>query len=263
VQVSELTSSSTNIDISIDPFTGRNPSYCFVDFNTTGDALNALHLIGGQEVRGRPVKINAKTAKCDPIYHENNQNPSRRAFSDNVDKKAGPYAFDRWTQHDAVEHWTAPIEDGRRLYVGGLPRMPDQGTANVEMRKLFRNFNVQAVSKVIWPHPSTKYKPGDHHYCFVDLATAEEAQEAALLFNGRVTPYGGRYRVSPSSKLPSKLIREQLGGMWPGTEPKPRERNLHGNWRRVEDEQSGICHLVRHPVGRIMSNDTAIAFTKG
>ena len=168
-RVSELTSGSKNVDISIDPFTGRNPSYCFVDFNTTHDAIHALHVIGNEEIRGRPVKINSKTAKRDPIYHENNRNRSRRAFSDGVDEKSGMYAFDRWTQHDAVEHWTAPVEEGRRLYVGGLPRMPDQGTVNVEMRELFRNFNVQAVSKVIWPHPSTKHKPGDHHYCFVDL----------------------------------------------------------------------------------------------
>ena len=236
MQIFQLTGRSKNIDISIDPFTGRNPSYCFVDFHTPEDASLALRVIGGQEVRGRPVKINSKSARHDPIYHENNQNPSRRAFSDNTDKRAGPYAFDRWTQYDAIEHWTAPVEEGRRLYVGGLPRLPDQGTANVVMKKLFQDFAVEAVSKVIWPHPSTKSKPGDHHYCFVDLATAEEAQQAALVLNGRVTPYGGRYRISMSSKLPSKLIREQLDGVWPGVEPVKRERNLDGNWRRVEEE---------------------------
>jgi hypothetical protein len=101
------------------------------------------------------------------------------------------------------------------------------------MRKLFGNYNVQAVSKMISPHPSTKSKPGNHHYCFVDLATVEDAEQAELAINGRDTPYGGKYRVAKSNKLPSKLMREQLGGVWPEMEQIPRERNLDGNWRRV------------------------------
>ena len=232
---SELTFNRKGVDIFIDPFTGRNPSYCFIDFDSEEDAANALQTITGQDLYGRPIKVKPATVKRKPAHF----GPTRsswwtQAFNE-PNQNTEPYAFNRWSQYDTAEAWTAPPNEDRRLYVGGLPRLPNQATLNVQMRELFRDHNVQAVSKMISPHPSTKSKPGHHHYCFVDFATVGDARQAALALNGRATPYGGRYRVSQSYKLPSKLIREQLGGVWPEAEQVQRERNLEGNWRRVEN----------------------------
>jgi RNA recognition motif-containing protein len=46
------------ISMSTDPFTGRNPSYCFVDLETADEATKAMAELNGKEVLGRPVKIN-------------------------------------------------------------------------------------------------------------------------------------------------------------------------------------------------------------
>lgn len=43
--------------MSIDPFTGRNPSFCFVDFESQEEAERALAELDGREIGGRPVKI--------------------------------------------------------------------------------------------------------------------------------------------------------------------------------------------------------------
>ena len=48
----------TGISMSVDPFTGRNPSYAFVDFETAEDANRAMENLNGMEVGGRAVKIN-------------------------------------------------------------------------------------------------------------------------------------------------------------------------------------------------------------
>ena len=48
----------TNIQISMDPMTGRNPSYCFVDFETPEEAQRAKNQLNGQQILGREVKIN-------------------------------------------------------------------------------------------------------------------------------------------------------------------------------------------------------------
>lgn len=53
----------TNIDISVDPFTGRNPSYCFVDFPDTDSAKNAMEVLEGKELLGREGEQPLLTAK--------------------------------------------------------------------------------------------------------------------------------------------------------------------------------------------------------
>ena len=51
------------INMSTDPFTGRNPSYCFVDLETVDEANRAMNELNGKEVLGRPVKINPGVKK--------------------------------------------------------------------------------------------------------------------------------------------------------------------------------------------------------
>ena len=46
------------VDMSTDPFTGRNSSYCFVDLDTAEEAARAIAELNGMELLGRPAKIN-------------------------------------------------------------------------------------------------------------------------------------------------------------------------------------------------------------
>ena len=228
---------STNIDISIDPFTGRNPSYCFVDIAHSHDASRALETIQGQNVRGRSVRINFNTKKRRKTTRPNTKTydlgwKAKDIPANDVNEDA--YAFNRWDRKDASTHWTAPYDEGRRLYVGGLPRISGQDIVNAEMKQLFSGWHVEAVSKIISPHVSKQSQPGSHYYCFVDLSTAQDAQEAAQTLDGKRTPYGGSYKVRLSiQRRPAKVHREQLDGIWQEQKPETRKRDLDGDWRKL------------------------------
>lgn len=47
----------SGISMSIDPFTGRNPSYAFVDFETPEEANRAMDNVNGLELLGREVRV--------------------------------------------------------------------------------------------------------------------------------------------------------------------------------------------------------------
>jgi hypothetical protein len=51
-----------NLDMSLDPISSLNPSFCFVDFYTSEHAAEAKNFCNGKEIRGRPVRINARIA---------------------------------------------------------------------------------------------------------------------------------------------------------------------------------------------------------
>ncbi len=51
------------VNISIDPFTGRNPSYCFVDLDTPDEAQRAIAELNGVDVLGRALKVSPGVAK--------------------------------------------------------------------------------------------------------------------------------------------------------------------------------------------------------
>jgi hypothetical protein len=184
--------------MSIDAFTGRNPSYCFVDMYTESDASLALQTMQGQLVRWRPVKLNRNTQR---------QRPKPQSATE---KRLNTFRY----RDDVSSHWTAPAMENRRLYVGGLPQIAGQRTLNAEMAALFHGYDIEAVSKLIWPHSSRQDDPGSHFYAFVDLATAGAAASAAHVLNGRPTPHGGTYIVSRSqrTKGSAKVYREQLSG---------------------------------------------------
>lgn len=186
--------------MSIDAFSGRNPSYCFVDLYTEEDAGVALQSMQGQLVRDRPVKLNVNTERRKPSGFPQSA----------VLKRLNTLRY----SHDALSHWTAPAMENRRLYVGGLPQIAHQYTLNAEMVELFNGYDIQAVSKLIWPHESKQNEPGSHFYAFVDLATAEEAADAFCVLNGKPTPHGGIYRISCSQRNQGSAIvhREQLHG---------------------------------------------------
>lgn len=98
---------------------------------------------------------------------------------------------------------SAPKE-GRRLYVGGLPRFHGQTTSAAEIRELFKGMDVEVVSKMISPHESTRELPGNHYYCFVDLATNDEAMAAIHMLDG-FEKWGWNLRVSMATGMSGKF----------------------------------------------------------
>ena len=121
--------------MSIDPFTGRNPSYCFVDLASKEQADHAMAELNGKDMLGRPVKIKPGVPKA-----SKGSSYGRHDQSGRDEELSSPPIFDRWERTDAADHWYD--YSNRRLYVGGLPRMPNQRTAEHEIRKLFDGFNV-------------------------------------------------------------------------------------------------------------------------
>ncbi|KZP05948.1 hypothetical protein FIBSPDRAFT_876956 [Athelia psychrophila] len=199
------------IDMSTDPFTGRNPSYCFVDLRTAEDAGKAMAELNGMEVLGRPVKIKPGVAKKSlPAQGSggHDEPPRRNAYQATEYKPT----FDRWTRADAPAHWEGAPKPGHRVYVGGLPRIDSQPAVDIQMQALFDGFQITAVSKIISPHPSKAAQPGNHFYLFVDLSSTEEADRAIEALNGMPAPWGGKLTVSGTHGGGVKVIREQFGG---------------------------------------------------
>lgn len=178
----------TNIDISVDPFTGRNPSYCFVDFPDTDSAEKAMGVLEGKELLGREVKCRP----CQPKGSGSGGKPSeapnrwgRWSGDKGGDDQSRPTSFDRYRQDFT----------GMRLYVGGLPRMHDQAANFAEITELFKDYKLEAISKRVSAHESTRELPGNHDYCFVDFSAPEQAQEALESINGTLFK-GERLKVN-------------------------------------------------------------------
>ncbi|KAF2758543.1 hypothetical protein EJ05DRAFT_500062 [Pseudovirgaria hyperparasitica] len=288
-----------NIDISTDPFTGRNPGYCFVDMETSEDLTHALTILSSESILNRYIKVNTVKPKRSnpndrrpptriynqwrpqeiptripaghdqkspstnesvrntaqnkrprygptdtPCYDYSRSNSNLTALPADVDSASGsPYAFDRWARTDAAVHWIAPVDEGRRVYVGGLPRMPRQDAVNLEIRDLFRGFTVQAISKIISPSATARRTPENHYYTWVDLGSASEAQRAASALNGMMMSWGGRVKVAIAIKgCDRKVLREQFGidktekerkqGMRPRNSAEDFDISRMANWRQ-------------------------------
>lgn len=154
--LSFLLTLSERIDISVDPFTGRNPSYCFVELTTKEQADRAMVELDGKDFQGRPVRVKpgvAKSAQDRSTLRSPNNSPGR--FSND---KTGSPSGDRWQRSDAP---SSPYnkgngnENSRRLYVGGLPKITDQETIDSEVQAFFKGYNVYVYPEVSPVHRST------------------------------------------------------------------------------------------------------------
>ncbi|KAI0452944.1 RNA-binding domain-containing protein [Xylaria acuta] len=195
----------TNIHISIDSFTGRNPSYCFVEFPDADSAKAAMEVLEGKELLGREVKCRPCQPKGSGSGGKPSEAPSRWgqwSGEKQTDDLSRLKNLDRYRQD----------QTGKRLYVGGLPRMHDQATNFAEMTELFKDFKLEAISKRVSAHESTRDLPGRHDYCFVDFSTPEEAKEAMELLNG-VSFREGPIKVSAAKGRSNKWReRDELDG---------------------------------------------------
>ncbi|KAK2790496.1 hypothetical protein FQN52_005513 [Onygenales sp. PD_12] len=225
------------IDISIDPFTGRNPSYCFVELETKTQADLAMAELNGKDMLGRPVKIK-------PGVPKSSKEPfGRRDMATTPENQPPRFVFERWERTDASSHWYDYSAQGRRLFVGGLPRMPDQPTADYEIRKLFYGFNIEAISKVISPHPSKRTQPGNHYYLFVDLASSEEADRAITALSGVSAVWGSRVHINKArgnSHKPSERERwENKEKSRQHQQEEDNENGENGEGNNNDDDNNG------------------------
>ena len=124
---------SERIDIAIDPFTGRNPSYCFVDLHTKEQAERAMIDLDGKDMLGRPVKIKPGVAKSSAERASEQQQRS-------------PIAMDRWRRSETESSPRAPSSDSsQRVYVGGLPRVAEPEVAEAQIKTFFQGYTVYVL----------------------------------------------------------------------------------------------------------------------
>ncbi|KAL4892404.1 hypothetical protein BDV59DRAFT_179844 [Aspergillus ambiguus] len=180
------------IDIAIDPFTGRNPSYCFVDLGSKELAERAMNELDGRDILGRPVKIRPGVVKSSAERSQQRSDASPRSTTKN-----SPLAFDRWRRDDipVSSPSKANSDPSRRLYVGGLPKVIEQETLHQKISDFFKGYNIENISKQFSPHPAKRFEPGDHYYLFVDFNSVEDAQAAMDALNGKEGPWGAGLRV--------------------------------------------------------------------
>ncbi|KAF1911297.1 hypothetical protein BDU57DRAFT_524337 [Ampelomyces quisqualis] len=191
-----------NIDISIDPFTFRNPSYCFVDMLTPEDAERAMRVLPGKSLRGRPLKVKPCVQK---------RSTESRSHSDRLEStrwrsqsREIPVARRDHSSHkNTATDLPIPLQENRRLYVGGLPRPVDNHASDLEIRDIFRGFDVESVSKVQWPR--REGTRGNAWYAFVDVSTAEEARRARGVLNGTQL-WGGTITVNLARGSPGQVL---------------------------------------------------------
>lgn len=125
---------SERIDIAIDPFTGRNPSYCFVDLESKESADRAMVELDGRDMLGRPIKIKPGVAK--------NSSERIQQRMEGLPQRDKIFTGERSRRNDTPSFGKMTSDSSRRLYVGGLPKVADQDSINSSMAQFFRGYTV-------------------------------------------------------------------------------------------------------------------------
>ncbi|KAK4156185.1 hypothetical protein C8A00DRAFT_12856 [Chaetomidium leptoderma] len=251
------------LHISVDPVSGRNPGYCFVEFTTREEADRALEDLPGSALFNRPVKV----GPCHPKTSGGQSQSRWGAGGSRGDDSGSPGynpTFQRWGDWKGSEDTKArrdQAEDGpyaasrhldarsqrstdkNQLYIGGLGMMINQEHHDTEMQEILSGFEYIAIGKRITPRIETRSVPGNYHYCFVDFSSAEEAERAMQELNGRAVE-GGNLRVSvPRSKGPAFEPTETNHRWKPRAADAPRQSASPAFGRRQEagrqDSQDG------------------------
>jgi RNA recognition motif-containing protein len=177
--------------MSVDPMTGRNPSYCFVDFTSRDLANRVMQEYDGRDFLRRALKVKlgvksgAGRGRYDLPPRDGNDRPSP--------------VFDRWKRLEEPEAISIAIQERRRVYVGGLPRFENQEDGQTQIRDLLKSAGIEpkVISKMISRHESLRDEEGNHNYCFVDLHSAKDAELAISSLNG-LEKWGWNIKVNLS-----------------------------------------------------------------
>lgn len=197
------------INLSVDPMTGRNPSYCFVDFANPELAQQVIVDYNGRYLLHRQlkVKLGVKSGTSSGRF---DVRPKQKSEDDQP-------PFDRWRRLENPEQLANASKEGRRLYVGGLPRFDGQEDTSNQIKELFlsKGFKVEVISKLISPHESARDEPANHHFCFVDLPSSDDAERAISVLN-RLEMWESKIKVSKATGTSGKLgerRRLYVGGL--------------------------------------------------
>jgi RNA recognition motif-containing protein len=128
----------------VDPFTGRNPSYCFVELASKDQAERAMVELDGHDLMGRPIKVKPGVAKSggnDRSFQRSGDGnfSSPRSYND---RNSPSTNSDRWQRNEGSNQSRGYSEQGRRLYVGGLPKLADQQSLENDLRDFFAGYKV-------------------------------------------------------------------------------------------------------------------------
>jgi RNA recognition motif-containing protein len=100
--------------------------------------------LDGKDLQGRPIRIKpgvAKSAQDRPSTARSPQSsPSR--FNDNTGSPST--LVDRWQRKDTSFSNSKPndVENSRRLYVGGLPKIMDKQALDADIQSFFKGYNL-------------------------------------------------------------------------------------------------------------------------
>lgn len=141
-----------SIHISVDPVTGRNPGYCFIDLKTGNGAQTALDSLTNTSIQGRRVKVGPCQPKhVQPAGGSECYTPTFQRWGDwkgsrpsdpdehcpgDEKLEQGPYG--------ALDHLHAvrTADVSARVYFGGLGKMLNQVQNDREIRSYLDGFNV-------------------------------------------------------------------------------------------------------------------------
>lgn len=105
--------------------------------------------LDGKDLLGRPVKIKPGVAKSSHEQRSSSRTPDSPSQRPNDRPGTAPITFDRWQRNDASTHFKGYSEEGRRLYVGGLPKLSDQQAVDSEIQNLFKGYNVYVLPEAL------------------------------------------------------------------------------------------------------------------
>ncbi|RDW92714.1 uncharacterized protein DSM5745_00036 [Aspergillus mulundensis] len=201
-----------NIRMKISRFTGKNPGFAFVEFRSSRHAYRAMQLLNGREFRGQILSVQHVESKqlLPP-------------------KLGGPES--QLCNQPGVHNWpeergrksTWYSERGQRLTVRGLPLRPmKRDDFRRRMVEHFKGFTVENISppKPCRNHMHNLARPPTDTHCFIDFATAEEAEKARKtlnlkrgpwnlpLFIKKGKPQGKKKSNTPSSTKPTPASTE-------------------------------------------------------
>ncbi|KAL8925799.1 MAG: hypothetical protein Q9208_003296 [Pyrenodesmia sp. 3 TL-2023] len=181
------------MNTSIDPYSGRNPSYGFVELASKAQADSAMQELNGKSLLGRPVKLGPGIASSEKRKPTSQSAP--RGF------RMRP-AFDRWTRTDESNHFEGYSDQGRRVWVGGLPKMGSHYAVDADVPRL------SAKSSSQQPQRRAILKAWDHRYLFVDFPSVDEARRAISATDSRYA-WGVKIRVRPAEAPDSREVLER------------------------------------------------------
>lgn len=141
-----------SIHISVDPVTGRNPGYCFIDFKTGNGAQTTLESLTDTSIQGRTVKVGpCQPKRVQPAGRSDDFTPTFQRWGDwkgsrpndpaerfpgDEGIEQGPYGA--LVHIDAVRKADVPA----RVYFVGLGKMINQYENDREIRGYLDGFNV-------------------------------------------------------------------------------------------------------------------------